>query len=314
MSARALFIGTIAVDTLQTPQGRANSVLGGSGPYAALAARLLSANVDLLGVVGDDFPPEFALALEARGLSLRHVERRSGKTFAWCAEYEDDMNKRRTLSTTEGVQEGWCVQVPAGLRNHELAVATNVRPDIQLAMLRQCEGACFSMSDFMTSWILRQRDAVGEILRTVDLALMNDEEVCAFAQTDDPLEGGHALLAAGPRYAVVKHGSAGATLFHRAEEGGAPITRLFRCPAWPLMHPKDPTGAGDAFMGALAGYLTGCLNGGNPSWDDMKRGVAVASVVAASVCESFGMVSLFSMSRSELARRIEQFHQMTSWF
>ncbi len=309
--ARALFIGTIAIDTLQTPQGRANSVLGGSGPYAALAGRLLSSDIDLLGVIGSDFPPEFALALETRGVSLRHVERREGgKTFAWCAEYEDDMNKRRTLSTTEGVQEGWQVQVPAELRGHELAVATNVRPHIQLAMLRQCEGALFSMSDFMESWILREREAVDEILSLVDLALMNDGEACAFAHTDDPLEAGYALLAAGPRYAVVKHGSAGATLFHRTPEGEI---KLFRCPAWPLVRPKDPTGAGDAFMGALAGFLCSCLNAGNPRWEDMKRGIAIASVVAASVCESFGMVSLFSMSRSELARRIEQFYQMTSW-
>ncbi len=310
MRARALFIGTIAVDTLQTPQGRANSVLGGSGPYAALAARLLSSDVDLLGVIGSDFPPEFALALETRGLSLRYVERREGKTFAWCAEYEEDMNKRRTLSTTEGVQEDWQVQVPAELRSYEMAVATNVRPHIQLAMLRQCSAARFSMSDFMESWILRERDAVDEILSVVDLALMNDSEACAFAHTDDPLEAGYALLAAGPRYAVVKHGSAGATLFHRTPEGEH---LLFRCPAWPLVHPKDPTGAGDAFMGALAGFLSSCLNDGNPSWDDMKRAMAVATVVAASVCENFGMVSLFSLSRSELARRIAQFHHMTHW-
>ncbi len=310
MSARALFIGTIAIDTLQTPQGRVNSVLGGSGPYAALAARLLSSQVDLLGVIGSDFPAEFALALETRGVSLQHVERREGPTFAWHAEYEDDMNKRRTLSTTEGVQEGWQVQVPSSLRGHELAVATNVRPHIQLSMLRQCSGARFSMSDFMASWILREREAVDEILSIVDLALMNDEEACTFAHTDDPLEAGYALLAAGPRYAVVKHGSAGATLFHRTAAGD---TRLFRCPAWPLVHPKDPTGAGDAFMGALAGYLTTCLNNGDPSWENMKRGIAIATVVAASVCESFGMVSLFSMSRSELAKRIEQFYQMTSW-
>ncbi len=311
MSARALFLGTIAIDTLQTPQGRANSVLGGSGPYAALAGRLLTPELDLMGVVGSDFPQEFALALEARGLSLQHVERREGRTFAWCAEYEQDMNKRRTLYTIEGVQEGWALTVPEQLRRHELAVATNVRPDLQLAMLRQCEGALFSMSDFMKSWILREREAVGELLASVDLALMNDEEACTFAETDDPLEGGYALLAAGPRYAVVKHGSAGATLFHRTE-GGEKI-KLFRCPAWPLVRPKDPTGAGDAFMGALAGYLVGRLNGGNPAWEDMKRGIAIATVVAASVCESFGMVSLFSMTRSELAKRLEAFYQMTSW-
>ncbi len=310
MSGRALIIGTIAIDTLETPQGKANSVLGGSGPYAALAARLLTPELDLIGVVGDDFPAEYGLALEARGLSLGHVERREGKTFAWRARYEQDMNLRETLSTTEGVQEGWLPRLSPDLQQCELAVATNVRPHIQLSMLRQCTGAVFSMSDFMESWIHREREAVDDILRHVDLALMNDSEACAFARTDDPLEAGHALLAAGPRYAIVKHGSAGATLFHRTEEGR---TRLFRCPAWPLVRPKDPTGAGDAFMGALAGYLTGRLRGGKPSWEDMTRGMAIATVVAAAVCEAFGMVSLFSLSRSELARRIEQFHQMTTW-
>ncbi len=310
MSERALFIGTIAIDTMETPQGKANSVLGGSGPYAALAARLLTSNLDLIGVVGDDFPAEYALALETRGLSLRHVERRPGCTFAWRARYEEDMNNRETLSTTEGVQEGWLPTVTPELQGHALAVATNVRPHIQLSLLRQCRGALFSMSDFMESWIHRERDAVDAILQHVDLALMNDSEVRAFARTNDALEGGHALLAAGPRYAIVKHGSAGATLFHRLPNGS---TRLFRCPAWPLVRPKDPTGAGDAFMGALAGYLTGRLNGGQPSWADMTRGMAIATVVAAAVCESFGIVSLFSLSRSELARRIEQFHQMTTW-
>ncbi len=310
MRERALFIGTIAIDTLETPQGKANSVLGGSAPYATLAARLLTAELDLIGVVGDDFPTEYGLALETRGVSLKHVERRKGNTFAWRARYEQDMNNRNTLSTDEGVQEGWMPRLSPELQQHALAVATNVRPHIQLSMLRQCTGAVFSMSDFMESWIHRERDAVDDILKHVDLALMNDSEVRAFAHTDDALEGGYALLAAGPRYAIVKHGSAGATLFHRTPAGE---TRLFRCPAWPLVHPKDPTGAGDAFMGALAGYLTGRLNGGKPGWEDMTRGMAIATVVAAAVCETFGMVSLFSLSRSELAHRIEQFHQMTTW-
>ena len=166
------------------------------------------------------------------------------------------------------------------------------------------------MADSMKSWLEREPDYALELLKNVDLMLMNDEEAQFWAQTDDSLEAGEKLLAAGPRYAIVKHGSAGSTLFHRTPEGEI---KLFRCPAWPLKHAQDPTGAGDAYMGALAGYLTKCLNGGNPRWEDMKRGVAIATVVAAAVCEKFGTISLFALGLHELARRIAAFQEMTNW-
>ena len=311
MSAHAIIYGTIAIDTLITPGGRANSVLGGSGPYAALAARLLTDRAHLAGVVGDDFPDEFTRALEARGVDMRHVDRAAGKTFVWTGEYEEDMNNRRSVSTLEGVQETWEMNLCPELRGCELAVACNVTPRLQLRLLEQCSGAKFTMADFMESWILRERGYVDALLARVDIALMNDSEARVFAGTDDALEAGHALLAAGPRYAVVKHGSAGATLFHKAEGAAAP--RIFRCPAWPLIRPQDPTGAGDAFMGAFAGYLTTCLNGGSPAWEDMKRAMAIATVVAAAVCEKFGTVSLFALTSRELARRLAQFREMTNW-
>lgn len=310
MNNRALIYGTIAIDTLITPAGRANSVLGGSGPYAALAARLLTTEMTLIGVVGDDFPPEYGMAMEARGVSMQHVEHLPGQTFAWTGQYERDMNNRRSLRTVEGVQEVWQMNLSPALRECGLAVATNVTPRLQHRMLEQCTGAVFRMADSMKSWIIRERDYVDKLLGKVDLMLMNDEEACTYAGTDDSLEAGYCLLAAGPRYVIVKHGSAGSTLFNRTPEGE---TRLFRCPAWPLVHPQDPTGAGDAYMGALAGYLTHCLHGGHPMWEDMKRGVAIAGVVAAAVCEQFGTVSLFSLRREELAHRIERFRDMCAW-
>ena len=310
MSNKALIYGTIAIDTLITPTGRANSVLGGSGIYAALAARLLTDDMALVGVVGTDFPTEYNLAMQARGVDMRHVARVEGQTFAWTGKYEDDMNNRTTVSTIEGVQEHWCMQLPDELRDCTIAVATNVTPPLQYRMLEQCEKATFSMADFMKSWIIRERDYTHKLLSKVDLALMNDEEAREYSGSDDSIEAGYKILEAGPRYAIVKHGSAGSTLFHRTPEGEV---RLFRCPAWPLMHPADPTGAGDSYMGALAGYLTHCINGGNPDWEDMKTGVAIATVVAAATCEKFGTVSLFSLKREELAERIAAFRAMTAW-
>lgn len=310
MSDKALIYGTIAIDTLITPAGRANSVLGGSGIYAALAARLVTTDMALVGVVGTDFDEKYRLAMEARGVSMEHVAQEEGETFAWTGQYEDDMNNRTTVSTTEGVQEHWRMELSPELQQCTLAVATNVTPPLQYRMLEQCPNATFRMADFMKSWIIREREYTHKLLSKVDLALMNDEEAREYAGTNDSLEAGYKLLEAGPRYVIVKHGSAGSTLFHRTESGEI---QLFRCPAWPLVNATDPTGAGDSFMGALAGYLTHCLNGGQPAWEDMKRGVAMATVVAAAVCEKFGTVSLFSLTRSELASRMEKFREMTSW-
>lgn len=310
MSSHGFIYGTIAIDTLITPNGQVSSVLGGSAPYAALAARLVTDALSMVGVVGDDFPAAYGQALEARGVSMAHVARESGKTFAWTGRYEHDMNKRESVSTEEGVQEHWQPQLPDELAQAPLAVLCNVTPPLQYRMAECCKSALFTMADFMKSWILREREYTDKLLRRVDLALMNDEEARAYAGTDDSLEAGYKLLDAGPRYAVVKHGSAGATLFHRCADGEI---QLFRCPAWPLVHPQDPTGAGDAFMGALAGYLCTRLNGGTPAWDDMKRGMALATVIAAAVCEKFGTISLFSISRKEVAERMARFREMTAW-
>lgn len=311
MSTRALIYGTIAIDTLITPAGQVNSVLGGSGPYAALAARMLTGELDLFGVVGGDFPEAYVKAMEVRGVSMQHVARLpEGKTFAWTGRYEEDMNNRTTVSTEEGVQEHWRPLPPQSLRESGLIVAANVTPPLQYALLEHCRPDAFTMADFMKSWIMRERDYTQKLLARVDLALMNDEEAREYAHTTDSIEAGYALLEAGPSYAIVKHGSAGSTLFHREPTGSV---RLFRCPAWPLMHPQDPTGAGDSYMGALAGYLTHCLNGKEIAWDDMKRGIAIATVVAGAVCEKFGTISLFALTKTELAERISAFQQMTAW-
>ena len=310
MSARALIYGTIAIDTLITPGGQVNSVLGGSGPYAALAARLLSDSLDLVGVVGDDFPAAYRSALELRGVSMQHVEQHPGRTFAWTGRYEQDMNNRSTISTIEGVQETWRPQLSEPLSKSGLVVAANVTPPLQYALLEQCDRAAFAMADFMKSWIERERDYTDKLLARVDMALMNDEEAQEYAGTESSLAAGYALLEAGPAWVIVKHGSAGSTLFHRTPEGEV---KLFRCPAWPLPHPQDPTGAGDSYMGALAGCLTHSLVGKQVPWDALKQGIALATVIAGAVCERFGTVLLFNLSRTDVAERLQAFREMTAW-
>lgn len=310
MADRALIYGTIALDTLITPEGKACAVLGGSGSYAALAARLVTDQMDLIGVVGDDFPAHFSHLLEDRGVSLRHVARQPGQTFAWTGCYEKDMNCRTTLSTTEGVQETWKMNLPPELQRHTLAVATNVTPRLQNQMLEQCRVSCFSMADSMSSWIQREPEYTTQLMRRVNLMLLNDEEACLLSRARNPIEAGYCLLENGAKALIVKHGSNGSTLFHR---GNNKETHLFRCPAWPLAHPKDPTGAGDAYMGALAGYLVGRLNDGHPHWDDLKHGMAIATIIAAATCEEFGTTSLLRLNREEVNHRLAAFHSMTRW-
>ena len=171
MTTRALIYGTIAIDTLITPHGQVSSVLGGSGPYAALAARLITPQAELIGVVGEDFPAAYTAAMEARGVSMAQVARVPGRTFAWTGRYEADMNRRSTVETVEGVQEHWQMQLSEEQRRCAIACACNVTPRLQLAMLRQCTAAHFRMADFMESWILRERPQVDTILSMVDMAL-----------------------------------------------------------------------------------------------------------------------------------------------
>lgn len=309
MTPRALIYGTIALDTLYTPHGTATRTIGGSAPYAALAARLVSPDFDMLGVVGDDYPAEFTAALEGAGVSLSRVERRAGRTFAWTGRYERDMNLRETLETIEGVQENWHPQLPEDLRHHALACMCNVTPPHQYHILSQCTSV-FSMADYMERWIRREPEYTLRLIRTADMSLMNDSEACAWAGTDEPLRAGQALLDAGARYAVIKHGSAGCTLFHRTSDG---LSRLFRCPAWPLPHAVDPTGAGDSFMGALSAALLPQLGNGTPPWEALTHAIAVATVIAGITCEQFGPAALLAATPSLVAQRLADFRRMTAW-
>lgn len=310
MNGRALIYGTIAIDTIITPNGKANYLMGGSAPYAALSARFFTENADMVGVVGEDFPEKWEKSLEARGVSMKHVAHEPGITFAWAGQYEADMNIRKTLRRIEGVQKNWQLELSPALRECSVAVACNVTPRMQCRMLEQCPHTVFRMADSMKSWFEREPEYTAKLLKSVDLMLMNDEEAQFWAKTNDSIEAGEKILTAGPRYAIVKHGSAGSTLFHRSKDRKL---HIFRCPAWPLKHAKDPTGAGDSYMGALAGYLTACTSTAKPTWEQLKQGIALATIVAGISCERFGTAALFSVTREELARRIIKFRQMTQW-
>lgn len=314
MSLPVIVHGVVGLDTLETPEGRAEGVLGGSAPYAALGARLFTDEVAMVGIVGSDFPAAHEEALAACGIGLDCLDRASGPTFAWKARYAENMNCRTTLDTRLGVLEGWRFDLPPAIRSGAMVLATNVTPSQQLEFLEQCERPSFVMADFMESWIVNRRAEVERVMGHSDLVLMNDEEARAFTSETEAVAAAEAILAVGPRYAVVKQGSCGATLAHRAPDGEL---CLFRCPAWPLKKPVDPTGAGDTFMGAFGGYLarglSSCSQDAFPEWEEMKRGMAAATVAAAVACESFGADALLAVTRAEIRRRLAMFASMTCW-
>ncbi len=304
MKHQALIYGTIAIDTLCTPHGTAACELGGSGSFAALAARLVSRRIKLLGIVGTDFPLGFERALKRHRVGLRHVQKSAGRTFAWTARYEDDMNQRETLETVEGVQEFWQMKLTRSLQNSSVVAACNVTPRLQSQLLAQCSPQSFTMADFMKSWIERERDYVDSLLARVDMAFMNDEEAHAFAGTDDAAAAGEALLDSGPRFVIIKHGSEGSSLLMRESDGRK---RQYDCPAWPLKKAVDPTGAGDAYMGAMAAWICEHLRAKRSlRWDDVCAGMHLAATIAAAVCESFGTHALLACTRKQIESRLKK--------
>ncbi len=313
MNPQLLIYGTIAIDTLITPGGRADSVAGGSGLYAALAARLLTDKLSLLGVVGEDFPEEWKHESEEQGISFRHVERRPGKTFAWTGRYEQDMNLRTSLSTEEGVQAEWQPKLPEDLRARcRVIAAANVTPPLQYALLEQEKPRhSLRLADFMRSWIIREREYTQKLLSIVDIALMNDEEAREYAQSDNLLQAGQRLLDAGPTYAIIKHGSEGSSLFYRDDSG---TTKIHRCPAMRIRHVIDPTGAGDSYLGALSGYLMRNIEGDDfPSVGTIRRGMEYSSVVAGVTCTAFGTDALRQLTPERVEALKCEYDRQADW-
>ena len=290
--ARVIY-GTLAIDTLITPHGSADCVLGGSGTYAALAARFLAPNACLYGVIGTDFPSSFRDDLLQVGVSLDGVEQCEGSTFAWTGEYELDMNNRRTVEVLEGVQDDWAPHLPQFMAQPSMLLACNVRPDLQWAVIEQCPDDCIIIADFMKSWLEREPAYVAQILARATIALMNDEEAKFFAQSDSLEHAARAILAAGSRFALIKQGSEGSHLYTFV--GGELLHH--HCAADQIDDACDPTGAGDSYMGALGAYLMAHIapNENRPiSWDDLVCAMPYASRLAAQACRSFGPRALLS--------------------
>jgi len=311
---RIVIGGTIAIDHVKTPDAEAQNLLGGSAAYAALAASFFSRPVDLIGIIGHDFPKEHLEMLEIRGVSIHGVERSENESFTWSGEYHENMNERTTHRVGLNVLENWQVKVPADSATSPIVVLANMSPDNQLEMLEQCgiqkanseaRSGGFVIADTMDLWIEIANERLHAVLPHLDLFVLNEGEARDLAGTSNLVKAGRILLEKGPRNVVVKLGEFGAMLF--SQDGD-----IFRCSAYPLEAVADPTGAGDTFLGGMAGYLA---SQGHPPYDApaLRQAIIHGSMLASFTCEAFSTRRMESLAAGELEARIQEFRAVTHW-
>jgi sugar/nucleoside kinase (ribokinase family) len=292
-------VGSLGLDTIQTPSGRVEDVLGGSAAYFSLAARHFCP-VHLVAVVGDDFPAEARAALTHPELDLSGLEVRSGRTFRWEGVYSDDLNSRRTIRTELNVFETFRPELGAEVRRSRDVFLANIDPVLQRNVLSQLASPRLVLADTMNYWIVNKRDELLRTLKDVQILLINEEE--ARQLTGEPLthRAARAILTLGPETVVVKMGEHGAFLLSRGE--------YFTCPAFPTESVVDPTGAGDTFAGGFMGALArmGRVTDGN-----LRRSVVYGCVLASFAVEEFGVRALLRVERAEVLRRAEALTAMT---
>ena len=298
--------GTIAIDNVKTPKAEASQLLGGSAAYASLAASFYEKPVSLVGIIGHDYPQEHLDMLENHGVSLVGVERSDKESFTWTGEYMENMNDRETHAVALNVLEDWAVKIPQEIAGADIVVLANMSPDNQLEMLSQCVAQNrFVIADTMDLWINIADEKLHQVLQSIDLLVLNESEAQLLAGTTNLVKAGELLLEKGPAHVIIKMGEFGASLYSKSGD-------RFRCMAWPLDEVVDPTGAGDSFLGALAGYLSSL---GKESYDlqDLSQAMVRGSVVASFTCEAFSTQRLQSVSIEEVESRLKSLHVLSHW-
>ena len=296
-----LITGSIALDSVKTPVEEHHDLLGGSASYAAVAASFF-APVNLVGIVGTDFPPRYRQLYEKYHINLDGLEVAEGQTFRWAGEYEWDLNKRRTLSVCLNVFEKFQPTLPAHYRRTPYVFLANISPQLQMHVLAQIESPKFIVADTMDLWIETQREPLRELLHKVDCLVLNDSETREFTQETSLVKAARKILTWGPKYVVVKKGEHGCLLF------GADL--FFSAPAYPLEDIHDPTGAGDSFAGAFAGYLASV---GEVNHDTLRKAVIFGSVLASYNVEAFSLGRLQTLTQPDITRRYQVFKQMSQF-
>ncbi len=300
--SKVFILGSIALDSLETPFGKRKDVLGGSVSYASVASSLFS-ETNIVGVVGKDFPQQYIELLESKGINVEGLERANGKTFRWDGYYEYDMNQAHTLDTQLNVFADFCPKIPESYKDSKFIFLANIHPSLQMNVLEQFKNPNFVMLDTMNLWINTTQEELQKVISKVNLLLLNDAEARQLCKTPNLVEAARKLLMQGPSYVIIKKGEHGALLFTKAGE-------IFSAPAYPLEIIKDPTGAGDTFAGGFIGYLATC---GEINFEQMKKAVIIGSVLASYTAEDFSLDKLKTVDYKDLCKRFCEFENLSNF-
>jgi sugar/nucleoside kinase (ribokinase family) len=297
-------VGSVAYDGIETPHGKVDRILGGSGTYSALAASFFT-RVKIVAVVGRDFATTDSALLAGRGIDLEGLEHVPGKTFYWSGVYSPDMNDRTTLATELNVFADFDPKLPDSYRSEPYLLLGNIQPALQRAVRAQMNGVRFIGGDTMNFWIRDYKDELIETIREWDFLLINDSEARMLAGEHNLQRAANSILDLGPRTLVIKRGEYGAILFHDRQH--------FIVPGFLLDEVFDPTGAGDCFAGGFMGYLAqqGVSNRHEIDHQTLRRAVIYGSVMGSFCCEKFGPDRFRTLTRSEIDDRYREFKAFT---
>lgn len=296
-----LVVGSVAFDSVKTPFGEVEEVLGGSATYFSTAASYFT-EVSLVAVVGEDFPEEHLDFLVGRGINIDGIERSAGRTFRWKGEYSYQLNEAKTLDTQLNVFESFHPNLPEPYRKVPVVFLANIDPNLQLEVLKQVEKPKLVACDTMNFWIEGKLDALIQTLASVDILIINDGEARELAQEVNLVKAAKKIMAYGPGVLVVKQGEYGALMFNGET--------IFSAPAFPLEQVFDPTGAGDSFAGGFMGYLATCNE-----IDDVaiRQAVVYGSTMASFNVEAFSLDRMRALKQEEIKSRFQAFKALTAF-
>ncbi|MFH1788720.1 MAG: PfkB family carbohydrate kinase [Candidatus Altiarchaeota archaeon] len=293
-------LGTIALDSIETPFGKKDEILGGSTVYFSLAARFFS-ECGIVGVVGEDFPGEHLSFLNEKGVDTLGVEKAAGKTFRWSGSYEYDMNSAHTLDTQLNVLASFKPKIPAEYENAKYLFLANTDPDIQLDVLDKVKPEV-SICDTMNFWIENKRDKVSEVFEACDMIVINEGEARMYCDTPNLIKAGRELLKTHTDRVVIKKGEHGSLYFSK--------NSFFTAPAYPTEDVVDPTGAGDSFAGGTVGHLAkhGVFND-----KAVKKSLVCGSIIASFMVSGFSVDGIKNITHEDIDRRYEEFKKIVAF-
>lgn len=295
-----LVVGSLAYDSIQTPAGKVDRALGGSANYFSLAASLFS-KVRVVGVVGEDYDQQDYNLLHTRGVDLSGLSKVPGKTFHWAGAYEGDMNEAKTLQTDLNVFADFNPQLPEHFRDSSFVFLANIAPELQLQVLEQVKSPKFVGMDTMNFWISIKKEKLIEVLKKVNLVLINEGEAKMLTGASNAISAAPMITAMGPQAVVIKRGEYGFAMYTK-DEG------YFILPAMPIPQVIDPTGAGDTFAGGFFGYLAAQKN--HPTIGDLKQACIMGSMMASHTIQDFSVKALAKVTVGDVEKRLNDYKKV----